>query len=342
MRTIKVFLFPFALTLLAAGGLNAQLSLNPLNWFGDDEDTQQLRIAGESDERAARDRLARGKSRMEAGNLGGAMRVFKKVAKEYPTSRAAGEALFLRGRIHMTRERWTKAFETLQEVVDRHPNFERFDRVISSQFECATALMEGARAKLFGLIPTFKQYREAMRQFEQIVRNAPYGDYAPLSLMNLALVAEQKDKPGEAIDALDRLINYYPQSMLAPDAYFTLAEVYANLVKGPEYDQGSTRQAISYYEDFLILFPESGYTGEVEANLERMENLLATSRLNLGDFYYFYRNNDTAALVFYNEAVTIAPGSEAAADARARIADIEAGVEPATGANLIRTLLLAD
>ena len=73
-----------------------------------------------------------------------------------------------------------------------------------------------------------------------------------------------------------------------------------------------------------------------------MENLLASSRLNLGDFYYLHRNNNTAALVFYNEAITIAPDSEAAAETNARIEDIEAGVRPLTGSGILRKLLLAD
>ena len=55
--------------------------------------------------------------------------------------------------------------------------------------------------------------------------------------------------------------------MLAPDAYYNMAQTYSNLVNGTEYDQGSTRQAISYYEDFLILFPQSSHLGQVESNL---------------------------------------------------------------------------
>ena len=73
-----------------------------------------------------------------------------------------------------------------------------------------------------------------------------------------------------------------------------------------------------------------------------MEYLLARSRLNLADFFYNYRANNTAALVFYNETITIAPESEAAEEARTRIADIEAGVQPITGAGILRKLLLAD
>jgi outer membrane protein assembly factor BamD len=73
-----------------------------------------------------------------------------------------------------------------------------------------------------------------------------------------------------------------------------------------------------------------------------MEDLLARSRLNLGDFFYNYRSNNTAALVFYNETITIAPDSEAAEEARARIADIEKGIQPITGAGILRKFFLAD
>ncbi|MEM8867140.1 MAG: outer membrane protein assembly factor BamD [Verrucomicrobiota bacterium] len=320
------------------------LPLNPLEWFSSDKEEQEedfefINVASDADEAAADALMTRAMERYRAGKLSSANRLFKKIGKKYPLSSAAGEANFLRGRIFMTKERWKKAFNSFQRVVIASPNFEEFDSVIVSQFDCATALMEGARGKILWVIPGFKEYSEAVYQFEVIVNNAPYSDYAPLSLMNVALIAQEQGKEEIAINALDRMINFYPQSMLASDAYYNLAQTYSSLVRGVEYDHGSTRQAISYYEDFLILFPESQYLGEVEANLESMENLLASSRLTLGDFYYLYRSNNTAALVFYNETITIAPESEAADDARDRIADIEAGVRPTTGSSIARKLL---
>ena len=327
--------------LLFTGTLSAQL--NPLDWFGnDDKELEALDIASAADESEAAAMLDTGKAKLANGSAGSANRTFKKMIKKYPNAKATGDARFLRGQILMGKGHWVKAFDTFQELIVKHAEYENFDKVIGAQFECATALMEGARGRILWVIPGFRQYDRAIAQFEQIVRNAPYNDYAPLALMNIAIVAEQEEDPEVAIDSLDRLINYYPQSMLAPDAYYNMAETYSNLVKGAQYDQGSTRQAISYYEDFLILFPKSSYLGEVEANLESMENLLASSRLNLGDFFYIYRANNTAALVFYNETITIAPESESAEEARQRIDDIEAGVRPASGANILRKLLLAD
>lgn len=332
------------LALLCSSASQAQMGLNPLNWFSGDADEESLilNVASAAEEAAAANLLAEGIAALEAGNNSRAASRFKKIVKRYNTTKAVAEARFRYAQVFMARTRWTKAFEQLQAIVTENPDYPNFNRVISAQFDCATALMEGARGRIFWVIPGFRQYEEAIYQFEMIVRNAPYSDYAPLSLMNIALVAQIKEEPDIAIDALDRLINFYPQSMLAPDAYFNMAQTYAELVRGPEYDQGSTRQAISYYEDFLILFPQSSNLGEVEANLRSMQNLLATSRLNLGNFYYFYRSNNTAALTFYNEAITIAPDSEAADEARARIEDVEAGVRPVSGANFIRRILFID
>jgi len=328
-----------ALGLLVSPSLQA-LSLNPLDWFEGAEVTN-IDASDQSNE-IAESLLETAKAKYAAGKLRSAKRTLKKIIKEHSAAPAAGEALTIRARIYMAKSLWIKGFDDLQKVVTKHANYEKFDRVIADQFDCATALMEGARGRILWIFPGFRQYGTSAKQFEQIVRNAPYSDYAPLALMNIALVSEQINEPEEAIDALDRLINYYPQSMLAPDAYYNLAQTYSDLVEGYEYDQGSTRRAISYYEDFLILFPSSHLTGEIEANLRNMENLLASSRLNLGDFYYYFRNNNTAALVFYNEAITIEPDSEAAAEARLRIADIESGVRPTNKASILRKLLRAE
>ncbi|MEC8405003.1 MAG: outer membrane protein assembly factor BamD [Verrucomicrobiota bacterium] len=324
--------------------LQAALSLKPSDWFKDNEheELKAFNAATDADEGEAIALIEEGKTKLENGSRRSAERIFKKVIKKYPTTIAAGESLYLRGKIKMANGQWIKAFDLMQIIIEEHPEYPKFDQVIAAQFECATVIMEGARSRLFGIIPTFKQEAQSILQFERILRNAPYGDYAPLALMNIALVAQKQNQTDISIDALDRLINFYPQSTLAPDAYFNLAETFADLVESYEHDQGATRKSISYYEDFIALFPQSDNIGVVEARLTEMENSLALSRLHLGDFYYRYRNNNTAALVFYNEAITIAPQSDAAAEATLRIDRIEKGISPAKGARLLRKLLFAN
>lgn len=338
-RFVRYLLFFFSL--LLSSNLNSAIRINPLEWIEkkDVSDVPQnikpiddSKSVGESTFTKAEEKYAQGKVRT-------AKRLSKKIIRRYPDSPIAAKALALKAKIHKENEKWTKCFDELQRIIDKHPQYENFNEISSNQFDCATALMEGSRRRIFWILPGFKQYSKAVYQFERILENAPYSDIAPFALMNIALLSKKTGDTENAIDALDRLINYYPQSTLAPDAYFNLARIYADLVKGHAYDQGSTRRAISYCEDFLVLFPNSKYAGEVQANLKKMENLLAKSRLDLGDFFYYHRNNTTAALVFYNEAITIEPDSDSAEEARLRIRDIETGVRPISKGSIIRTLL---
>ena len=57
----------------------------------------------------------------------------------------------------MKKGRWVKAFDIIQEIIFKHPNYENFNQVLSAQFDCATALMEGARGRILWIIPGFKQ-----------------------------------------------------------------------------------------------------------------------------------------------------------------------------------------
>lgn len=327
--------------LLLTINLSAAIRLNPLEWIEKKEASKSFEnLAPTADStNTGESAFAKAEEKYAQGKMRTAKRLSKKIVRRYPNSPFAAKALALKAKIHKENEKWTKCFDTLQRIIDKYPKYNSFNEANSSQFDCATALMEGSRGRIFWVLPGFKQYGTAIYQFEQILENAPYSDLAPFALMNIALLSEETGDTENAIDALDRLINYYPQSTLAPDAYFNLAQIYADLVKGHAYDQGSTRRAISYYEDFLVLFPNSKYAGEVQANLKKMENLLAKSRLDLGDFFYYYRNNNTAALVFYNEAITIEPDSDSAEEARLRIEDIEAGVRPVRKGSIIRTLL---
>lgn len=214
----------------------------------------------------------------------------------------------------------------MQNIILLYPEYEGFDEVIGAQFNLATRIMEGDREKMWGVIPMLRYYTRAIQFFQVIARNAPYSDYAPLSLMNIALVAKDLDKEAVAIDALDQLINFYPGHELSGEAYFLLAEVFSKLIEGANYDQGSTREAISYYEDFLILFPDSDLVPNAEKGLSNVTEIYAQSKFLMGEYYLRNVHNETAALALYNETITVAPSSDTAKIARSRIDQINSRV----------------
>jgi outer membrane protein assembly factor BamD len=142
--------------------------------------------------------------------------------------------------------------------------------------------------------------------------------------MNVARGHQRLGNIPDAVDALDRMSNNYSQTLLAPDAYLKLAQTHAALVDGPYYDQGSTKESITYFTDFMLLFPSDANVGAAEKGLDGMKTMLAESKIRMADFYFYKRSNFKAARVFYNEAITAYPESTIAQKAKARLAEVEA------------------
>jgi outer membrane protein assembly factor BamD len=210
-------------------------------------------------------------------------------------------------------------------VLRLYPNTKRFNEVIGEQYRIASALLDGVHNRIFGgLLPGIANRTKGIEYFEVILLNAPYSDYAPLALMDIARGYQREKSHEEAIDALDRLVNTYPQSVLAPVAYLRLGDLHASLSEGPKYDQASTKEAMTYYEDYMILYPGDSNIAIAATGVDRMKTTLAQSKIYIGDFYFYKRQNYRAARVFYNEAITSYPESGPASVAKKRLAEVDA------------------
>jgi outer membrane protein assembly factor BamD len=281
-------------------------------------------LAG-ADGRKALDMMNDARTDEDKGSTRSAIKTYGKVATKYPNSIYAPEALYRSARLRLTIKDWQKAFDDYQGVVSRYPNTKRFNEIIGEQYRIASALLDGARGRmLWGMLPGFQARDKALEYFETILANAPYSDYAPLSLMNIARGHQKLKQTEDAIDALDRMINNYPQSLLAPDAYLKLGQTHSTLVDGPYYDQAATKEAITYFTDFMLLFPSDTGIAAAEKGLDNMKTMLAESKMKIGDFYFYKRDNYTAAKVFYNEAITSYPESPIAGRAKVRLTEVEA------------------
>jgi len=283
-----------------------------------------LSLLSSQDGRNALDLMNKARASEESGHRYSALKSYQRVVKRYGSSVYAAEALFRIGNILQRRHQYYKSFDSYQTLLTHYPNSDKFNQVVAEQYRIASSLMEGKRAYIWGVFPGLKNRERAMQYMEQIVANAPYSDYAPLALMNAARGYTTIREHEAAIDALDRMINNYPKSVLTPDAYLKIAETHASLVEGPYYDQASTKEAITYFQDYLILFPGDSGAAVAEKGLAKMKTVLAQSKMILADYNFKYRKNYQAAKIFYNEAITTYPDSAVATTARVKLAKVEA------------------
>ncbi|MFP6887800.1 MAG: tetratricopeptide repeat protein [Opitutales bacterium] len=260
------------------------------------------------------------------------------------------ESLFRAARIQEERGAWPKAFERLRLIAEAYTEYD-FDKVAGALMRLAERLAKEKQPRKWGILPRFRSGEQDRYRLNQIARLARGPKYAPRALMALAEIARKDDDEEEAVDALERLVNLYPDSHFCEKAYFDLAFIHESMVAGPDYDQGATLKALNFYEDYLILYetapPKSRHEtnddlaarqvaakerlAKAEDGRKRMREVLSASKLQVGRYlekygkYFIVRwreLGDGPALQFYNEAVTVAPDSESARAAEARMAEL--------------------
>jgi len=329
----RLLLFPIALGLLAAIARADLVWSRDTGWRIEGGALSGLTGSGGQD---AINLMNKARLAEENRHTGAALTAYEKVTKKYPTSIYAPEALFHTAKMRFAAKQYYKAFEAYQEIIGRYPNTRHFNEVIAAEYSIASRLLDGSRNYYFGWMPGFTNREKAVSYLATIVSNAPYNDYAPLALMDCAEGLIYLGDTEEAIDTLDRMINNYPQSVLAPEAYLRLAGQHAFLVEGPYYDQAETKLAVTYDEDFMILFPSDPKIGTAAKGLDDMKKMLALSKIRIGDFYFYKRSNYTAARVFYNEAITSYPDSDIAKQARLRLDELGAKANATSNAGEVK------
>ena len=294
-----------------------------------------------------------------ADELSDALKLFEKFTKrrsdliidfENSPTLVGPESIYRAAMIREKQGDWKKAFDHLQLIAKAYVRYD-FERVASSLMRIAEQIATEDLPKKWGVVPRIRSGAEDRERFNQIVKLSRGPKFAPRALLVLAEISLKDDKTEEAVDALERLVNYYPQHHLCEKAYFMLGEIHQGFVSGPSYDQGATLQALNYYEDYLILFDQSPPKGasesqqqferRIEESLDRkklalkgrqaMRESLAQSKLEVGKYveqygkYFLVRWKELGnqpALQFYNQAITTAPESDAAREAEKSVAKL--------------------
>src|SRR5688572_5606151 len=118
--------------------------------------------------RNALELMNRAREAEERGSNGSAIRAYRRVSKRYPSSAYASEALYRTGKLYLLRKQYFKSFQAFAQVTISYPNTKYFNDIIGEQYRIASALLDGARNRYWGIIPGFKNRTRAIEYFEVI------------------------------------------------------------------------------------------------------------------------------------------------------------------------------
>lgn len=225
---------------------------------------------------------------------------FQKLLKSYPKSFEAAESQYYLGLIEEAQGNLYEAYQAYQKVIDKYPFSERIQEIIEREYKIAEAFMVGEKRKAMGV--TLPVENPAIEIFTKVIDNSTYGPLAPSAQYKLGLVLKSLARYYEAEEAFNKVISNYPDSEWAEAARFQIASCRAVVSRGPDYDQGATKEAKERFEEFVMEHPDAILSREAEKNIEQLKEKESESNYNIARFYEKQKANE-AAKIYYNDII---------------------------------------
>ncbi len=162
---------------------------------------------------------------------------------------------------------------------------------------------------------------EARRAFERLVLQFPTFDHAVDARYYMARSFHEGRDFVSAIAEFTRIVQVYPDHVLAAEAWMGLCAAYAAMSPHPQRDQTPTIQAQINCSNVANDLQGTPIGDSAAALMRRMDNKLAERAYGEGDHYFRHRLLDSAELYFLN-LVEFYPNTGSAPRAMARLVQI--------------------
>jgi len=254
-----------------------------------------------------------------AGDYEEALDEYQKFFRFYPDSALCPEAQFQIGELYEARGDYERASKEYQKVVSNWRSSELFDRVVGKQYEIADRFYreEMTRRRRFRLFRG-RYLRRAIRIYEQVIENAPFGPAAAQAQYRIAECYFASEQYLEATYEYRKVLDEYPSSDWAGQAMYGLGMCYYKQALPAEYDQTIARKAVEQFQLFMGLYPDEPKAEEASQRIAELREEMARQQLVVAGFYEKRQKPDSAR-VYYITVVKKYPGTRAAGEAKEKL-----------------------
>ena len=128
-------------------------------------------------------------------------------------------------------------------------------------------------------------YEEASLEFEEVERQHPYSEWAKKAIIMSAYSSfKNKDYVKTEVN-LDRFLNLYPASELAPYAQYLLGLNYFDQIIEIARDQTSVTKSLEIFKLISDRYPKTSYAKDAYFKIIYLENKLAAKEIDIGMTY---------------------------------------------------------
>jgi outer membrane protein assembly factor BamD len=156
-------------------------------------------------------------------------------------------------------------------------------------------------------------YEAAIKLFERLESNYPFGTYAAQAQMEIAYAHYKAQDQAEALAAVERFIKLHPNHPQVDYMYYLRGLINFNDQIGflsfiysqdpTERDPKATREAFAAFKELVDKFPNSKYAPDSIARMNYLINAMAQYEVHVANYYY-RRGAYLAALNRAQSAVT--------------------------------------
>ncbi|MGI4718901.1 MAG: outer membrane protein assembly factor BamD [Janthinobacterium lividum] len=139
-------------------------------------------------------------------------------------------------------------------------------------------------------------YEAAIKLFERLESNYPFGTYAAQAQMEIAYAHYKSQNQAEALAAVERFIKLHPNHPQVDYMYYLRGLVNFNDQIGflsfiyeqdpTERDPRATREAFAAFKALVDKFPNSKYTPDAMARMNYLINAMAQYEVHVANYYY--------------------------------------------------------
>lgn len=284
------------------------------------------KVAPMADERAMQESaaaamLAEARQAHNAGKTGKAQDLYQAIVKKYPFTQSGAEASFQNALIVRHVGKMDDAFNALQAFITSYHDSPRFSEAVEKQFEIAEEAKGGKKQAGLLLIPMKLNTSDVIAFYEQIIKNAPFGKFAPLSQFSIAEIQQDLKEKDKAIAAYQKVVENYPNTSQAAEAQFRIGSI-SNIAAQRSEDASNLLAARDALRTYIASNPGGDRKQETEMILRQVNTAEANQSLNVAKFYQRIGKTPAAA-IYLNEALKYG-SPEVSAEARTMLAELAA------------------
>ena len=322
MLRVRLLLAGFVAITFATSITRAELVWRPGEGWSDE-------TGGDVSASSSRDQLDLAHKYEAQGQRDSALKAYKGLLRRWPLSFFAPEAQYRVGKIMEDQGDFYNAFQAFQKMVTKYPSSDYFSQALNEQYRIANLFLAGEPQRIWK-IPVGPSMQRTIEMYQRIIKNAPYGDYAPQCQFNIGIADEKQRKFTDAVDAYQLVLDNYPTSSVAANAQYQIGYAWMKSSISGDYDMGAAKKAVDAFQDYLVRYPNSDKSVQAQENIRRLGQKQTQGAFDIAKFYET-QHQTRAAFIYYNEVLREDPNSDQAMQAKKRIADLRPVVEAMPG-----------